>query len=193
MNQDNSSGNDMFELEFTRETSISHYYIWFEGYLEACKILNLDTELPKKTFGIYKEGKVRGYTQENNIKIMKKAINNLDFIELKKLIDIYKEEFIELKEHKMTKDKNFLKKIISKFVIVFILGDMVNHPLQEEALAARIFTEKLFYLLPHDIYIKENSESKMAILTRDKIILVNSSDDINRFLIDSKISLSKDF
>lgn len=176
---------DEFELEFTRETSINSYYIWLDGYLEACKILDLDLRLPEKTFAILENKKIKTYTQKNNINLIKEAINKINKEKLSSLIKEYLEEYKELKA-----EKEFLKKLISKFVIIFILGDMPENNLQQEALNARIKTEDLFYIIPeNNIYKKDNDGKELSILTRNKIIPITSENQINQFLKENNIQI----
>ncbi len=167
-----------FELEFTRETNITNYYLWFYGYIEACKILNMNLDMPNKTFGIYENGFVKVYTQFDNINLMKNAINNFDKNKLSKLLDEYFKNYDLL--NKNLNDEIFMKGLISEFVIMFILGDMRDHPLQKKALDARKKTERLFYDLSKcKLYNKIAPKDKIVLLRKDDQIILNNLEEID--------------
>jgi len=161
-----------YELEFTRETPISMYYVWLNGYLEACKQLGVFIE--KSPIGEYSKGIVKGYTQKNNIKHMKDAICGSSTEKLTKIIEKYLVDYdLFLKNEELAFDKKFVTNLMSGFVITFILGD-TNHKLQQKALDARIKTERLFPLL-QTVLLKDNDKLK----TYDEIIEKTQINNLN--------------
>ena len=185
---------DIFELEFTRETDINSYYIWLNGYLEACKILKMSTRLPNKTFAIHHNGKIKAYTQKNNIDLMKKAILDTNQVKLKKIMSDFNSLFEVLKKDTTkSKDKDFLKGLIARFVINFTLGDIATHPLQKEALVNRKLTEELFYILSKGkAYKIKNENFEYSILTKTKIIPIKNKGDLYKFLDKNKVKIIED-
>lgn len=146
---ESDSGYIEFELEFTRELPISLYYIWFEGHLYANKeILKLPVEPAKRVFAIFENGIAEVHTQKDNIEKLKNAINLLDSKKIESILSSYYSSFCKLeKDGHLIKNEDFIKELIGKFVINFILGDILENPLQKEAFRLREKTEQLFPLI----------------------------------------------
>lgn len=177
------------KLEFTRETTLPMYYAWFAGYVKSSVILGLDMEKVKKAFAVRRKGILKGYTQVNNLSIQKDAIRALDKEKLKEIIEHYLKDYEKfLEDNKKAHEKDFLSSLMSGFVITFILGDMMDHTLQQEGYNARVKTEKIMYMLTS---VFGEGEKGDFILTVDKKIPLLQEEVVEKFLKDSEIEIEK--
>jgi phosphohistidine swiveling domain-containing protein len=177
---------DVFELEFTREINPDTYYLWFRGYLQACRLLSIDIRVPEKTFAIYDNGKMKCYTLQGNIKTMKDAANNLAVSDVEKIISEYLKGFDDIC-HEAVLTSEQITDIVAGFVITFIVGDIQSHPLASQALNARIKTEKLFTLLSRIEGMQSIQHPDRVILAKDQVITYKNELDIESFLADHGI------
>lgn len=140
---------DLFELEFVRETSILIFSAWLEGCLYAYdELLGLNSDIIKKTFAVYKDGKANVYSQKGNLSIMKEGLEMKGEGFYNEVIDSYLASFKEFEESpSKILNGGFMRNLIGKFNLVFLLGDMPNNPSNLKALDARKITEKLFLLV----------------------------------------------
>ncbi len=210
---------ETFELEYQREAPLSMFYIWHMGHLEAYNILDMDENTGKKVFALYENGIFKAFTQKNNLDKIKKAIRTKPEQELAEIIENYRKNYKKFKENKkLVLDKEFITKTISEFVIVFVLGDMPDHPLQKESLQARIETEKLFYtiwenlkelvkrdrfdyysyeeLIENKSIIEKKLKSReRALLLEDRILPLGKNEDFEKYIkdiqLEKELKLSK--
>ena len=142
-----STGAPEFELEFQREVAIPLYYLWFYGHCSVYELLGMDTSIADSVYAVYEDGIAKGYTQNNNIDIIKEAISKKDAV-IRPALEKYDRQFAELKKKPdLTLDKQFMTELVAGFIITFILGDMPDHPLQPTALELRKKTELLFPMI----------------------------------------------
>lgn len=199
---------DIFELEFVRETPISLYYVWLEGYLYAYKeLLGLSSSIVNKTFAIYKNGKAHTYTQKGNLRIMKDELTSRTDMFFNNLVNSYLISFKKLKENpEKILDKRFIQNLIGRFVLIFLVGDMDNK-FNNVALQARKETEMLFPLinnffqkrdygvnLTYNEIVNEGVKNKSSLNSRAESILklgevfpISSEKEINSYLEEENI------
>lgn len=150
-----------FELEFQREMPLAIYYLWYKGHIEAWRFLKQPTIMAKKVYAYYSWGMGQVYTQKSNIKLLKKSINKRPLQEIEKIITRYKKNSdILFKNPHVITDEHFMKKLIAGFVIMFVIGDITEHPLQRLAYDLRLKTESIFSFITEELkkYAKQKKE-----------------------------------